>query len=215
MPKCLMTLGSRRSQGAPSMTWVGWERNNFDRVVHFGYGLMLAYPVREDVPACGRRAGLLGILLAARPHDVDLDALRADRMGSGAEVFGGDLGAAYLGTQGDVWDAHKDMALASLGALIAMCVTAWINWRTRRDFAMSGSKAYASEKQQAFGAKWRSPRRIRATGRNEFSGSVSHARRDPPVRCDDSGSSRCSRHHRHKGAGRVVRREPRSKASVR
>jgi putative membrane protein len=34
-----------------------------------------------------------------------------------------------------VWDAHKDMALASLGALIAMSVTAWINLRTKRDFA--------------------------------------------------------------------------------
>ena len=41
-----------------------------------------------------------------------------------AVVFGGDLGVAYLGTQGDVWDAHKDMALASLGALIAMTLTA-------------------------------------------------------------------------------------------
>ena len=26
---------------------VGWERNNFDRVIHFSYGLLLAYPVRE------------------------------------------------------------------------------------------------------------------------------------------------------------------------
>src|SRR4026208_1822240 len=25
---------------------LGWERNNFDRVVHFLYGLLLAYPVR-------------------------------------------------------------------------------------------------------------------------------------------------------------------------
>ena len=30
-------------------------------------------------------------------------------------MFGGDLGQSYLGTQGDVWDAHKDMALAALG----------------------------------------------------------------------------------------------------
>ena len=52
-----------------------------------------------------------------------------------AEVFGGDLGVAYLGTQGDVWDAHKDMALASLGALIAMSATGFLNWRARRDFA--------------------------------------------------------------------------------
>jgi putative membrane protein len=52
-----------------------------------------------------------------------------------AEVFGGDLGVAYLGTQGDVWDAHKDMALASLGALLAMSVTAFVNSRSKRDFA--------------------------------------------------------------------------------
>ena len=49
--------------------------------------------------------------------------------------FGGDLGQAYLGTQGDVWDAHKDMAFASLGALIAKLITAGINIRLQRDFA--------------------------------------------------------------------------------
>src|SRR3546814_8103989 len=37
-----------------------------------------------------------------------------------ATWFGGDLGVAYLGTQGDVWDAQKDSALAILGALIAV-----------------------------------------------------------------------------------------------
>ena len=52
-----------------------------------------------------------------------------------AEFFGGDLGMAYLGTQGDVWDAHKDMALASLGALVAMLITAALNGFLQRDFA--------------------------------------------------------------------------------
>ena len=52
-----------------------------------------------------------------------------------AEIFGGELGQAYLGTQGDVWDAHKDMALASLGALLAMLIVAGINARYKRDFA--------------------------------------------------------------------------------
>jgi len=37
-----------------------------------------------------------------------------------AIVFGGDLGAAYLGTQGDEWDAQKDMALAALGAVTGL-----------------------------------------------------------------------------------------------
>jgi putative membrane protein len=54
----------------------------------------------------------------------------------GAAVgFGGELGAAYLGTQGDVWDAHKDMALASVGAALAMTATAAINARWQRDFS--------------------------------------------------------------------------------
>lgn len=50
-------------------------------------------------------------------------------------LFGGDLGAAYLGTQGDVWDAQRDMALASVGALIAMLLTALVNACLRPDFA--------------------------------------------------------------------------------
>ena len=42
---------------------------------------------------------------------------------------------AYLGTQGDIWDAHKDMALASLGALIAKTVAMAVNMALQRDFA--------------------------------------------------------------------------------
>ena len=41
-----------------------------------------------------------------------------------AEAFGGELGEAYLGTQGDVFDAQKDMALAFLGTLLSADVRA-------------------------------------------------------------------------------------------
>lgn len=51
-----------------------------------------------------------------------------------AALFDPTLATAYLGTQGDEWDAQKDMALAALGALIAMLVTVGINWRLQRDF---------------------------------------------------------------------------------
>src|SRR5262245_10246444 len=51
-----------------------------------------------------------------------------------AIVVGGDVGQTYVGTQGDEWDAQKDMALATLGGLIAMSVTAFVNWRYGRDF---------------------------------------------------------------------------------
>ena len=44
-----------------------------------------------------------------------------------AEVFGGDLGQAYLGTQGDVWDAQKDSLLATAGSVASVILcTPWI-----------------------------------------------------------------------------------------
>jgi putative membrane protein len=113
---------------------VGWERNNFDRVVHFSYGLLLAYPIREVFQRVVRLRGFWGYLF---PLDITMStSMLYELVEWGAAVlFGGDLGQAYLGTQGDIWDAHKDMAFASLGALIAMLVTAGINMRLQRDFA--------------------------------------------------------------------------------
>jgi putative membrane protein len=113
---------------------VGWDRNNFDRVVHFCYGLLLAYPVREVFLRVANVRGFWGYFL---PLDLTMSTSMLYELieWGAAEAFGGELGQAYLGTQGDQWDAQKDMALASLGALVAMCVTAAINWRLQRDFA--------------------------------------------------------------------------------
>jgi putative membrane protein len=111
-----------------------WERNNFDRVVHFLYGLLLAYPIRELFLRIAGVRGFWGYFL---PLDLTMSTSMLFELVEWliAVIVGGDLGAAYLGTQGDIWDAHKDMALASLGALIAMSVTAFLNSRARRDFA--------------------------------------------------------------------------------
>jgi putative membrane protein len=113
---------------------VGWERNNFDRVVHFSYGLLLAYPIRELFLRIAGVRGFWGYFL---PLDLTMSTSALFELIEwlAAELFGGDLGVAYLGTQGDVWDAHKDMALASVGALVAMSATAFLNSRIRRDFA--------------------------------------------------------------------------------
>lgn len=113
---------------------VGWERNNFDRVVHFSYGLLLAYPVRELFLRVVGVRGFWGYFL---PLDLTMSTSMLYELveWAAASAFGGDLGVAYLGTQGDVWDAHKDMALASLGAVITMSLTAAVNWQINRDFA--------------------------------------------------------------------------------
>jgi len=113
---------------------MGWQRNHFDRLVHFSYGLLLAYPVREVFLRIANVRGFWGYFL---PLDITMSTSMMFELfeWGAATVFGGDLGMAYLGTQGDVWDAHKDMALASLGALIAMSITAAINLTLQRDFA--------------------------------------------------------------------------------
>jgi putative membrane protein len=92
---------------------VGWERNNFDRIVHFSYGLMLAYPIREVFLRVVNVRGFWGYFL---PLDLTMStSMLFELLEWGvAAVFGGGLGQMYLGTQGDEWDAHNDMALASL-----------------------------------------------------------------------------------------------------
>jgi len=113
---------------------VGWHRNNFDRVAHFMYGLLLAYPIREVFLRVAEVRGFWGYFFPMEFTMATSMMYELVEWGA-AVVFGGDLGAAYLGTQGDIWDAHKDMLLASIGALVAMLITALINMRLRRDFA--------------------------------------------------------------------------------
>jgi putative membrane protein len=129
---------------------VGWERNNFDRVVHFLYGFLLAYPVREIFLRIANVRGFWGYFL---PLDLTLSSSAFYELieWGAAEVLGGDLGMAYLGTQGDAWDAHKDMALAGGGALAAMIVTALINVYSQRDFAREWGESLRVKNNQPLG----------------------------------------------------------------
>lgn len=112
----------------------GFGRNHFDRLAHFSFGLLLAYPIREVFLRVAEVRGVWGYYL---PLDVTMAMSMLYELfeWGAAELFGGNLGVAYLGTQGDVWDAQKDMAFAMLGAMIAMLLTAAINAYLQRDFA--------------------------------------------------------------------------------
>jgi putative membrane protein len=125
-------------------------RNMFDRLVHFSYGLLLAYPIREMFLRIGNVRGFWGYFL---PLDLTMSTSMLYELieWAAAETVGSDLGQAYLGTQGDVWDAHKDMALASLGALISMTVTALINRRMQRDFAREWAESIRVKRRSPLG----------------------------------------------------------------
>ncbi len=108
----------------------GLARNPFDRLVHFAYGLLLAYPLREILI---RLAGVeefwsyylpVSGMLAQSGFFEIVEAVVA-------QLVSPELGAAYLGTQGDEWDAQKDMVAAFAGALLCMTLTLVIAKRTR------------------------------------------------------------------------------------
>ena len=113
---------------------LGFERNHFDRLVHFVFGVLLAYPAREVFLRIAAVKGFWGYYL---PLDlvISFSALYEMLEWGVAMVMAGDVGQSYLGTQGDEWDAHKDMALAALGALLTMVMLALVNARWQRDFA--------------------------------------------------------------------------------
>ncbi len=98
------------------------SRNHFDRIVHFSFGLLIAYPIREIFLRVAKAKNFWVYYL---PLDVTLafSGLYEIIEWFAASLTNPELGAAYLGTQGDQWDAQKDMGLAALGALLCMVMT--------------------------------------------------------------------------------------------
>ena len=136
----------------------GFERNHYDRLVHFSFGLLLSYPIREYALRIVAVRGFWGYWL---PLDVTMSFSLAYELieWGAAVVFGGELGQAFLGTQGDVWDAQKDMGLATLGAVITMSVVAAVNWRYNRRFGEELLESLAVKEREPLGEvrvqKWR------------------------------------------------------------
>lgn len=99
----------------------GLKRNHFDRLVHFSFGLLLTYPLWEALQRVVQTTRFWAyflpftIVLAASSLFEKLEFIVA-------QIVSPELGTAYLGTQGDVWDAQKDMTLAMLGALLCLLI---------------------------------------------------------------------------------------------
>lgn len=109
--------------------WPG--RNHFDRLVHFSYGLVFLLPIRELLTATSP------LTRGFWSHFIPLSLIMATSMvyelieWGAAVILGGDLALAYNGSQGDVWDPQKDMALATLGGLIVTLVILIANRRNQ------------------------------------------------------------------------------------
>jgi Predicted membrane protein len=103
--------------------WLHLERNHYDRAIHFSFGFLLLYPMREllirsaHASRCWATWLAVAVLCALSSFFEIIEAVVA-------QVVAPDLGIAYLGTQGDIWDAQKDMTAAFVGAVIvATCLS--------------------------------------------------------------------------------------------
>lgn len=99
------------------------QRNHYDRLVHFGFGLLLAYPLHEVLAHALGAGRFLSYLLPVE-FILSLSALYevVEWLVADVAYEGTAQGMAFLGMQGDIWDAQKDIALALMGGLIAMGV---------------------------------------------------------------------------------------------
>jgi putative membrane protein len=107
-------------------------RNPYDRFVHFTFGLLLVYPIREVARRVLHLHGAWSYavpLLAALSLSSSYEIVES----WAARLVDPDLGTAFLGTQGDEWDAQKDMSLALVGALLGLAATALYRRRTGRE----------------------------------------------------------------------------------
>lgn len=121
----LHTIGGHFTFERVPFGWVtetmGFERNHYDRIAHFSVGFY-AYPIMEFLLArqlITHRVvlglfGLFSIISVAGAYEVIewLYAVSADP----------EAGIAVLGSQGDIWDAQKDILADTLGALVAIVV---------------------------------------------------------------------------------------------
>ena len=97
------------------------NRNHYDRIVHFSFGFLLAYPMRELFLRWFQYPKLVSWIL---PIEITLSISAFYELieWAVADIFFKAQGDAYLGTQGDIWDAQKDIFLAFSGAILATTV---------------------------------------------------------------------------------------------
>jgi len=127
---CLHVYGSKYTYAEnPFGYWLQDEfnmaRNHYDRIVHFSFGFLLAYPMREFFLKWLKYPRWVAWML---PIEITMSISAVYELveWAVADVFFKAQGAAYLGTQGDVWDAQKDIFLAFSGAIIATTIVSAI-----------------------------------------------------------------------------------------
>ena len=112
--------------------WLGTERNMYDRLLHFSFGFLMAYPIREVFLRVTDARGFWGYYF---PLDVILSfsALYEIIEWLGVVSASSDAGILFLAHQGDIFDPAKDIANALVGGMLAMLIVLLLNWFFNRE----------------------------------------------------------------------------------
>lgn len=127
---CLHVYGSKYTYAEnPFGYWLmeslDLTRNHYDRIVHFSFGFLLAYPMRETFLKWLHFPKWVSWML---PIEITLSISAFYELieWAVADIFFKAQGDAYLGSQGDIWDAQKDVFLAFIGAILATTIVSTI-----------------------------------------------------------------------------------------
>ena len=135
---------------------VDLDRNHFDRFVHLCFGVLVAPALRELLRAFVALRGAAAFWLPLFTT-IAWSALYELVEWSAALVFGGEASYAYVGSQGDPWDAQKDMALAAAGATLSLALVTVLE-RVRASASRAGTRPAPRPRH-----RWRALRGLRET----------------------------------------------------
>ena len=97
------------------------KRNHYDRIAHFSFGFLLAYPIRE---VAMRVLRVRGRWLYYLPVECTLafSAIYEMLEAFMANILTPERGEEFVGMQGDMWDSQEDMFMAGIGAVAAVLI---------------------------------------------------------------------------------------------
>jgi putative membrane protein len=108
--------------------WLHTQRNMYDRVAHFSFGLLMSYPLQEFFMR------VVGVRSAWR-YMLPMEAILSfsaiyEMLEAGmAMILTPERGEEFVGMQGDMWDSQEDMLMAGLGSVAAMILIAVVRRR--------------------------------------------------------------------------------------
>lgn len=109
-------------------SWLHTQRNMYDRVAHFSFGLLLSYPMQEFFM---RVVGVTSRWRYMLPVEATLSFSAIYEMLEAlmASILTPQRGEEFVGMQGDIWDSQEDMFMAGLGSVVAMAIVAVVRKR--------------------------------------------------------------------------------------